>query len=520
MEKKNSKRYLKSRLGDFFSNKEKQLTPKKPKLPPVKILSKWVIGFGALLIIAWSIYFLSFFYKEKYNKKISITSLNLVWTWENSFGIISTPVLSKIEGEKDYGVVLADLSGNLVAIKMYNPNQVFSFELNDRIISPLSKVNLTETDEKNILIIKESGGYVVLDKRGNFIYESRDGLIDEPIQNKPLFIEDTAKISRKEANLFLLSKFGKAWGINSTYGQAIWENHSLPLKGNTILASPIFIDEKIFAISEQGKAVLLNPKNGFLIWNLDLKSGAKASPLVFPAFYLENQSNHGHQENIFILGIKGDFYLVSEQGQVLTKGNVKDNFVSTPNLIELRTQIGNKKISKKKSIVAASTTGNVYLFLLNKENQFEVEKIFPKEIFSKELGANSQNQGQINEYGDEFISSPVVADFNLDEIEDVLLVSRNGRVILIDGETLDFMTEPFYLFKQNNSPRSLANQTLVSASPLMADLNGDGNLEIVIASEDGKIFFLSILTNPENAFEKNVILQGEFLKNSLNRNNS
>ena len=101
----------------------------------------------------------------------------------------------------------------------------------------------------------------------------------------------------------------------------------------------------------------------------------------------------------------------------------------------------------------------------------------------------------------------MVVDLNFDGYQDLICVSRGGEVVLLDG----FTKQPFF------SPFSTGSK--FTATPLVGDVTGDGNLEIIVSGEDGKVFFLTLKTMPEKRFEKNVILHGEFLGNAKNQNN-
>ena len=105
-----------------------------------------------------------------------------------------------------------------------------------------------------------------------------------------------------------------------------------------------------------------------------------------------------------------------------------------------------------------------------------------------------------------FRSSPILVHLNNDNTYDIIAVSARKELFFIDGRTFSLLIPPQAL----SAP--------VTASPVIADLDKDGILELVITGEDGTLTFYH-LTTPQGKFHffrrKEV---KEFLLNAQNHN--
>ena len=464
MKEKRSRRYINRKIEEMFSNKK---TPKKKKLA-IKVKNYWFALGGIFLLFAWLYYF---FNREE--RGVVLQSLNEYYVWQTTHSIIATPVLLDVNQNELVDVVLADLKGQVSALEAANREMIFTFNLRSGVLSPLSKVKINpQSDREQVLVTSSEGDFYLLDETGNYLYDSREEFFNEPIWSKAGF----AFYDESKGIVLMTGTKGSIWAFDVRYGQVFWENKSSPLQAGTLLPSPVIVGEGndlgVVIASEEGEIGFFDMGTGFLNWHHRLAEPIKATPLLLRG---------ADEVLVFVISLRGDYLFLSLTGEVFKAGKISDGFVSTPNLVYSSAN----EVSK---IVLTSQTGNVYYLDYSDFERMEVEKIY-----------------QLKD--DSFLSSPVVLDLNFDGHQDLILVSRNGKIMLMDGLAKKLFFSPFIV------------ESKFTATPLVADVNGDGDLEIIASGEDGRVFFLTLKTMPEKRFKKNVIIYGEFLQNSKNQNN-
>jgi pSer/pThr/pTyr-binding forkhead associated (FHA) protein/outer membrane protein assembly factor BamB len=77
---------------------------------------------------------------------------------------------------------------------------------------------------------------------------------------------------------------------------------------------------------------------------------------------------------------------------------------------------------------------------------------------------------------DKIISTPAIGDVNSDGVLDVIVASGDGRVYFLDGKEGKLISK----FEEAKAP--------YLSSPTLVDLNGDGALECVIGNSNGKVY--------------------------------
>ena len=115
-------------------------------------------------------------------------------------------------------------------------------------------------------------------------------------------------------------------------------------------------------------------------------------------------------------------------------------------------------------------------------------------------------------------SSPKLADIDGDGVRDIVQATSDGtvRVLRADGSPapgwpvqvrrlpgLDPSDEPLYLGSAAFTPGAIdpdAQRSAILASPAVADLTGDGDLEVVVATEDGEVYVWSADGSLETGF--------------------
>ncbi|MGH8103674.1 MAG: FG-GAP-like repeat-containing protein, partial [bacterium] len=84
-------------------------------------------------------------------------------------------------------------------------------------------------------------------------------------------------------------------------------------------------------------------------------------------------------------------------------------------------------------------------------------------------------------------SSPALADMDGDDILDVIVGSDNGRVYVLKG-TNGMPIAGWDAIPSASVPAGLQTGGPVRSSPAIADVNGDGSVDVVVGSFDGKLY--------------------------------
>lgn len=107
-----------------------------------------------------------------------------------------------------------------------------------------------------------------------------------------------------------------------------------------------------------------------------------------------------------------------------------------------------------------------------------------------------------NVTGEEYIGYPVLADFNKNGTMDVLVACNRGKLFIFEGST------GITLWESDGS-----RSDIVSA-PLVADLDNDSHLDIVVMRKDGRVYKLRTNTR----VKQSAVLWGQIFGNSKNTN--
>jgi len=93
--------------------------------------------------------------------------------------------------------------------------------------------------------------------------------------------------------------------------------------------------------------------------------------------------------------------------------------------------------------------------------------------------------------GERIISSPAIIDVNNDSAQDIIINSDQSRIFIIDGLSGKL------IYKSGILGGNL------TSSPAVGDINGDGTIDIVTCAEEGMVYFIySPVTNPQIEFAK------------------
>jgi outer membrane protein assembly factor BamB len=460
-----SKRFLNRKIEEMFQDDPKELKHRKKSF--IKNLfyllreKKGLLIFMILIAIGW----LVFFYSHYQTRSFENVQIEKYWQWKAMAPIVATPIISDVNNDGFWDVVFADSLGYAQAFDPHNKKMIYSIQLGNPVISSLVEVEVDNKDPKEILVVTRRGSFFTLNNKGNYLYKSRSEFFNESIFSQPLVLFDK--------KIFLLAGMkGSLWSVDSDYGEVLWVNNNSPIKEEAIFSSPVWAgtsdkQSMIIVASEQGRIAAFNVKGGGLFWEKKFAQGFKSSLLLT-------------EKGIFASGLDGTLWLLSLQGEVIAKNQVPETFISSPVLINFSQK--NNIVTKK--IIVASESGKVFLITFDSKIKTINKTLIAEMVYQQD--------------GDSFIASPTIFDLNSDGFDDVLLITRQGHLILLNGQNWKFLTPIYPLGFQ------------VTATPVLADLNGDGNVEVVIGGENGQLIILTLKTFPYPMFKKNILLHSQF----------
>jgi len=193
------------------------------------------------------------------------------------------------------------------------------------------------------------------------------------------------------------------------------------------------------------------------IWETSVNGPVNSSCIVLKDFIYTGDEN-------------GTFYKINIlNGEIIKKINLNAGIVATPLVI---------KNKSKFYIVIPLLNGNVITL-----NPKDFTKIWEYKT----------------KFQDPIVASPVKYDINQDNIDDIILTSRNGYLYIINGVNGKNLVEP--VFAKNS----------IASSPILGDVNSDGFLDVIFGCENGYLYVYTIKTVPDKIIDKNQIICSSFI---------
>ncbi len=274
-------------------------------------------------------------------------------------------------------------------------------------------------------------------------------------------IGDLNNDGRNEIVLATTGGYLYAW--SGTTGEKIWEE---PVKiGTKIVSSPSLIDmngdgaKDIIIGSNDSCLYIIDGPTGKLIYKSEILGGnLRSSPVVYDL-------DGDNWLDIVICSEQGRVYFIYSplfESKIEIK-NVVGNIYSSPMVFVER---GSAKT------VVGTIEGKLYFF----NGKAEVDNIiYLTEVINKNLGIYLP----LNEI------TPTAAEGDLDgdQIPDVVIADKQYYVSVVRGDDKELLWDPYYI-----EPISEKISPFYYSSPVLTDLDGDNNLDIIVASCNGGIF--------------------------------
>ena len=396
--------------------------------------------------------------------------------------IFSTPTLKDINNDGIIDVNVGTMSSGSFAYDGRTGRQIYSFGSVKEVIAAPICLDVNDDGYDETLWVAKKGKIYVVNQNGDYLYMSKPEHFNEEIHGKPALSSDKNLI-------YIAGMKGSVWCLTKAYGLPKWIYRNHHRKPVGIFASPLLVNvngktgknksEDVILVDLSGKVFCLDGADGRLLWEVSVRHPVKAS-MTYGKFLQTDK-----QGQIAIFGLGGSVSLISLEGKLLSQvllseihKDFKGYMIGSGVAVDLL-KLGYHQI------VNVSSKGTVFLY-------DGMSGRIRKQFVPKKATV--------------FRSSPIGVHLNDDNTYDIIAVSARKELFFIDGKTFSLMIPPQAL----SSP--------VTASPVIADLDKDGVLELVITGEDGTLTFyhLTTLKRKFDYFYKREVK--EFLLNAQNHN--
>lgn len=387
----------------------------------------------------------------------------------------ASPKYYDLDGDGFKEVIIGAMDKRMYAFKSNGdilPGFPFPTDGMIRSTAAIDSVNLNGVGKKVIVFGSDDGNLFAIDNSGKLL-PGFPFYTGAPVKSSPVIADiynDGSKqiiIFSGNGNLFVLGFDGvvksgfpvKLQNVQDSYGNLV------------ILASPAIGD-----IDNDGsKEIVLGTADSTLnVVRADgsIQSGfpVRLDNVVYSSPLISKLN--GNSYNIVAASSGGYLYLLKPDGFVITKRQLAQGFISSPVIADMNRD-------STKEILIAGTDGNI--MSVNPTNDLE-------------LNWEMQTVTEIN-------SSPIVADLDGDGFTEAVYCGMNGTVFVINKDgVMDLnSTNLFGLF----------NGWIIS-SPAIGDLDGNGKLDITIASFDETIKTYELPNSTPNS-----VIQWQFFGKDL-----
>ncbi len=418
------------KLAKVFDQKLSQ-TSKVPKVSNSPLTQKqWRLLAALSFTVGLVTFFLVWFFTQP--KEFNPGPLLLKSTTSTGQGFLSTGVIHEGPLHKPF-LSMGNTSGEVFTLDAQG-QILFRRKIGSAIIAPLL------ASDGSILVLGESLGAAVFSNNGDRLYDFRPELKFSGSQAQPILYKRGT-----EELLIILENSGRIFALEKAYGLKKWELSDPQFLGLKILPSPLLIKDKLFVLSQNGTAMLLEAATGRIQWQRSFSNHYRSSPISL--------GRTPSKPSILIVSEQGKVSTLNlEDGKTESEFDVGHPMAATP--VDLSGELGT-------SCLLASADGH-----LLKVNPSQ------KTIMADLISFASVGTNQLLSYR----ASPALLTINKTLI--AVAIDSHGDLTLLNTKTWKNCIPSFPLKHE------------VTASPLVKDLDGNGEPEIVILSENGDVLIL------------------------------
>jgi hypothetical protein len=421
-----SKKKLEARLEKIFERQFNQKPTKKNSRFTISVRA-WIGTISASLLSSVVIGLLVYFLNRP--KVFNPGHLMMKVCVSTGSGFISTGVLQHSAGKALY-LSAANIDGEIFTLDEKG-HDLFRRKMRAPVIAPLTLVG------QHLFAVDQNLSGTMFSNNGDRLWDVRSELGFSGSIAKTLSIS-----SKNNELLVILEKSGRVLALDSRYGLKKWELTDPAFTAGGTLPSPIFYNGLIYLLSKSGTVMALESETGRIKWSTELKDNFRSSPLICP--YAVGASK---------------LLAVSEHGKIcVMDGQTGETFSNSS--FELGHPMASSPllISRGLSHFALMATADGHLLKINVD-QARIEGDF----FS---GTNFES----------YPATPALL-----QIEDqtfAVCVNNHGDLTILDTATWKAKLPIYPLGRE------------VSASVLTADMDQNGDPEIVVLAENGDIVIL------------------------------
>jgi len=373
-------------------------------------------------------------YVETFDIDLTVSLFQAGFPYETFDQIKTNPLIVDLDNDNDNDIIFSDNMGFVHVIESDGTltNSNYPYEIGDDVWGSIASADIDLDGDIEFVVTSKTMYVYIFDKNGleNSYYSGK-------------YLLGTPAIGQIDSDPYLEIVIG-GFGPGSTSQNEIFAiNHD----ATDVLGFPFVVGEKIKA------GVALADLNGNELDDIVFGTESDNIYLIFDSAEIADGFpvllDDKIQSEPSILDINGDKYIFT--------GSKDDNFYS----INLDGEI----------LFSIETDGNIYTspsFIDTEQGLMIFFSSQDGKIYSLDINGNSF-PGWPRDVGGEVIGSIVFSDLDGDGSEEVLS-SVNSEIVILNQDGTNFLYS------------SIIHELPLSSAPTILDINGDGNLEVLVGT--------------------------------------